>query len=185
MASWVRSAGTVGHVGQHVPHHGDVAAGLRVQRHRVIEHFAEHQRLKLGIGEPREAREAVGQLFEPHDLLDDRGGLLVEDRVEVGALQLAGAPQHLHGAEDGRQRVLQLVGQAAGNLLPRSDPLGLHQARLSALEVDGHLVERRHQAVHLCAAARAHLDACREVARGERARCGRQVLERTQDARGD
>ena len=53
-----------------------------------------------------------------------------------------GAQQVLHGDLQWKQRVLELVRQAAGEFAPSRHPLCLHQALLLIEQLPRHLVER-------------------------------------------
>ena len=114
---------------------------------------------------PRKTREVAEGLDHPPEraqLLQDGVARLAEERLEVrgsrGRLAVEGAPQGLDGELDREEGLLQLVGQASGDLAPRGNPLGLHQAGSREAQLGGHFVEGPGQGAQLVFRAHGHGD---------------------------
>ena len=70
---------------------------------------------------------SLDQLFDLVDLVDDGGGALVENVAIFGDPVEVAFPQPLGRKLDRGQRILDLMGDAAGDLLPGGKPLRLFQ----------------------------------------------------------
>ena len=78
-------------------------------------------------GHAREARELLHQPLQAVDLLDDDLRALADEALRLAALPGQPPAQALGGELDRGERVLDLVGEALGDLAPGRLPLGLDQ----------------------------------------------------------
>jgi hypothetical protein len=114
--------------------------------HRLAQHLGGSAGAKLRGRHPGEGRELVDHPADVADLADDRLGATVEG-VQVAGDVLAVLAAHPFGRQlDRGQRVLDLVGDAAGDVLPGGVALGGEQA--------GDVVEGQHQTLGRVAGAR-------------------------------
>src|SRR5205823_10169954 len=79
----------------------------------------------------------------------ERGEALVEYFLELLGWQVAGSAQVIGGNPQREQRILQLVGEAPGQLAPGRDALGLHETLALIHELRRHAVEGRRQLANL------------------------------------
>src|SRR6202521_806266 len=103
--------------------------------HRIDDILRGDHRLRHA-GKPREF---VDHALDVLDLAHDRIGALLEHRAVLGDHAAVFAPQPLGGELDRGQRILDLVGDAAGNVGPRGGALRHDEIR--------DVVERHHVAV--------------------------------------
>ena len=161
---------------------------LLVEEHHLLGQPAQVVRLAAQLGHAREVGELAGQLLDLVHLGDDGGGALVEDvAVLADAVQEALA-QPLGRELDGGERVLDLVGDAPGHLLPGGEPLRLLQVGEVVEEddeTDGPAALVDHAGdVHLQAEGLAAADGHPQVALDGRAAGGVQFGEETLDDHG-
>src|SRR5262249_17954627 len=97
--------------------------------------------LKLGRRHFRKITEASDDGLEVGDLSQERGRAFAENLIKLLGRILAGADEVLYGDLQRKERILQLVGQAASQFPPRSYALALHQALPLRNQLLGHLVE--------------------------------------------
>ena len=132
---WSRSASTGGSPGSTSRATVDAGRRLGEEREHRRDELLRRDRRALGRGEPREPAELVHDPLQPPDLVRDGARPLVEDLAEVGAPLLERVAERLDAHRDGRERVLDLVGEPPRHLAPGGDPLGLHEPRPALREV--------------------------------------------------
>ena len=128
------------HVGPDVDLDRDVGEDAPEQGHDLGDDVPEAGRLEVDLGQAGEIRELVDEGLDRLGLLDDDPGPLLDHlaAARVGLLEVLQDPL---GVElDGRQRVLDLVGDALGDFLPGGDLLGLDQLA-EVVEDDDHARE--------------------------------------------
>ncbi|OPZ59304.1 MAG: hypothetical protein BWY87_01074 [Deltaproteobacteria bacterium ADurb.Bin510] len=126
-----------GQVVGRLDHEVDLGVGLTIEHHAVADHLVQIVGHQVRAGHLGKGREFVDQVLHLVDLADDHAGALVEDLGVLKLVQVAPA-QALGRQLDRRQRVLDLVGDAARHLAP-----GRHALHLLQL---GQVVEDHHQA---------------------------------------
>ena len=110
-----------------------------LQEHRFAHDGVQVAGLHDRLRHPREAGELVHHPADIVNLTDDGLGALIEDLAVLVADPLAEAALQPFGRElDRGQRILDLVGDAAGDIRPRRAALGRHQV--------GDVVERDDEA---------------------------------------
>ena len=124
--------------------------------------------LELGHRQAREVAELRHEATQRAHLLFDDVARVAEASSKARVVALVALVEVLHGELDGRERVLDLVGQASRHLLPRGHALEVLDAITRAADVAHHRVERADELAHLVAAIGGHLD--REVAGADLAR---------------
>ena len=151
--------------------------------HRVGDVLGRHHRLRHA----GEARELVDHAPDVVDLAHDRVGALLEHRAVVGDDLAVFAAQPLGRELDRGQRVLDLVGDAAGDVGPgrgalRGDQLGdvVEGDDVAALGIDGLLAGDAHRDVAVAAAA-ADRDLALDQALAARSRLVDDLLELRRD----
>jgi hypothetical protein len=123
------------------------------------------------LGHAREVGELGDDPAQPIGLLEHGRGRLLEDVAERRVLLAPGLAQVVHRHLDRRQRVLDLVGQPARDLLPRRDALGDHQPLLGGAQILEHQVEGAGHLAELV--GRGHRHPVLELALGGGLRAGR------------
>ncbi len=101
-----------------------VQQGVQIRRHRLRRRHA------------GELRKLIDQRLQSLDLPDDRRRALVDDCPRFRRRVAEMLPDPLRTQLDGRQGVLDLVGQPPGHVAPRGDALGSNERR--------HIVEHHH-----------------------------------------
>ena len=150
--------------------------------HHLTRDLDEVELLRARRRQPREARELGHDVRDAGDLVEDRARRLVEVRVELRVLARAQAAQRLDRGADWRERVLDLVGDAARDLAPRGHAARRGQAAARRLEVDEHRVERLRELGDLARASHAQRP---RLAAGDLARLGRELGDRAAEAPGE
>ena len=108
---------------------GDVGAADLDQERRLAQRLAQVDDLHLRLRHAREGGELVDHAADVPDLADDRVGALVEDLAILGDDLAEAAPDALGRKLDRRQRVLDLVGDAARHVGPGRGALRLRRDR--------------------------------------------------------
>jgi hypothetical protein len=155
------------------PHHLHVRPlrDLRARPEELLHEGAEVRRLGPHLGQLRERGELVHEPLERPDLVLDDLARVLHELAELGVelLELRPLPARLELLErelHGRERVLDLVGEAARDLLPPRDLLEVDDPVPALADLAHHRVERAGEPRHLVGGpARVHLDG--EIARGE------------------
>ena len=112
----------------HVPcRERDARVRLAVERDHGVDERADVGRPRRQDGHPREARELVDETLEAVHLLDDRLRALGDELQLLAGAPSQPAPEALGRQLDGGERVLDLVGDALGDLPPGRDTLGLQE----------------------------------------------------------
>jgi hypothetical protein len=117
-----------------------LAHGAFLQEDRVAHERHEVARLALGFGHPGEFGEFVDDAAEIPGLADDDLRILLERRRILSELSRELAPDALGRELDRRERVLDLVRDAAGDIAPGGHALGRDEV--------GHVVECQHVTLH-------------------------------------
>ena len=118
---------------------GQVGIGHLHHEHRFAHHGGDVLGGEAGFGHAREGRELVHHAADIADLADDRFGALVEHVAVVGDDPAIFALQSLGRELDRGQRVLDFMGDAAGDIGPGRGALRLDEI--------GDVVERDDEAV--------------------------------------
>ena len=143
-------------------------AELRAGAHELGDELAQVGGGGRHVGEPREGGELLHQPLQRRHLLPHDLPGLAEQPAEARVAAGRGAPaglQLLEGQLDGRERVLDLVGQPARHVLPARDLLQVDDPVAALAHLLHHHVEAVGERRHLVAAA-AGLHPRREVAGG-------------------
>ncbi len=102
---------------------------LRLQESRHLLHdLVDLHSLKLRLRHPGKFAEARDDGFQIGNLRQQRRRALAKNLVELFRTLLPRPHQVLHGQLQGKQGILELMRQAAGQFPPGRHPLSLHQA---------------------------------------------------------
>src|SRR5579885_985629 len=126
---------------------------------RAFHQLVQIDGLKFGRRHAGEITEASDDAAQVGQFGQQRGGALAEHFVELLGMLIAGALEIFHGDLEGEERVLELVGQAAGEFAPGRYALRLNQAIALFGKLPGHLVEGFGQSADLVAGADVHAGA--------------------------
>src|SRR5690348_5890695 len=105
------------------------------------EEFVDIDTLEDGLGHAGELAKASDNGLEVGDLGEKRGRAFLEDFFEHLRAVFARADEVFDGELKREERVLELVGEAAGEFAPGGDALSLNQAFFLFEQVGGHAIE--------------------------------------------
>ena len=134
----------------------------RVQADHRARGLDEVHRRRVRRRQAREARELAHDVADARDLVEHRARRLVEVLVERRIVARAQPAQRLDRGADRRERIFDLVGDAASDLAAGRDALGRRQALAELREIGDRAVEGLRELLELApAAARAPASARR------------------------
>ena len=114
-------------LGAEIALEGDVGAADLDQERGFAQRLAQIHHLHVRLRHARKGRELVDHAADIRDLADDRVGALVEHLAVLGDHLAVAAADALGRQLDRRQRVLDLMGDAARHVGPGRGALRLHE----------------------------------------------------------
>ena len=95
----------------------------------IADDLVEIVQLEVGHRQPRIAGKFVDQILQHLDLIDDRLGAFMKDRIVLAQMIAVFFLQPLGGKLDGGQGILDLMGHPPRHLAPGGRPFRLLQSR--------------------------------------------------------